>query len=325
MTLRDRNKTIFQVLFGICLLLSFIAIGQAQQQQPTPTPTPYEGGKGVDSGGYDTPDKKTADKPKPPSAKKKSVPASAILSKRKKAAATAHKYEAPEDFPETQAPKGKEYVDVGVTYWKMRPCPCGEKCSTDNPKSLLDEDGVRVSDEILLSEGDRIQVGIEPMSSAGYLYIINHEVMPDGSWRTPLLLFPTTKRYDGNNYIYPGIPLVLPSPVNGFKVCPTKGEPKFAEAITIVFSPVKLDGIEWTADLLQKWEREGMKYRADLQDGLKLKRTQHEAIVQGAKSLLDEDDALTQEDPPPQINFRIENTIKKPAVVTIYLRYKNAQ
>jgi hypothetical protein len=237
------------------------------------------------------------------------------------------------NFPVGTPSAGTEYVQIGVTVWRVRTVANGDGENT--AKEIIDGQEVaseRIADDDFIADGERLYLGIESLMSGtgSYLYVINREQYADGTFGRARLIFPTLLTYDGNNRVKPGLPIVLPR-AKGLPFIVNRGSAtQAAETFTIILSPWKLrlpeplgnKAMVLPSELIADWEKQYGKpmYRATLDGGVGQTRTKREQSV-GNRDVTDTAE-LTQDDPLPQTVFR--GAVKKgnPAMVTVALRFR---
>lgn len=297
-----------------------------------------DGTKGIDpSGAYEVDSAEVKERRKPVSTPPSGSKNKRRNSKANKAPATKtdnkpttpqkSTYVAESGFPQGKLSENREYVQLGVTIWRIS----GERIG--DTRSVLDE-AERTSDKSLMMVGDRIQMSIEPLSGEGYLYVINREQNADGRLAQARLIFPTLSIYGGNNRIRNNVPITLPAPDRSFRI--TRGhseKPQQAEAFTIILTRKPLDDLPETIgrdamrlpdELIAKWEQKwgGKMFAARLQSGVGTARTLREKPSTGTKGVEDEASiqALSQTDPLPQTYFKGAITKGTNALFTVFLR-----
>jgi hypothetical protein len=242
-------------------------------------------------------------------------------------------------FPIAPLPKNKYYMTVGVTLWNVRLATEVEKQDSKIAKERMtwdqkEHDVVvkRISDESPVPNQDLIQMSIEYLpdrngtgpggsNRAAYLYVVNREQFPDGSFKNERLIFPTLLTYGGDNRLLPGKTVTLPDPTRPFRIKrDAVAQMQAYETYTIIVSPVPLDSqlpraisrkaMELSPELIANWEQVmGVtEVRADLRDGVGQVRTQRELLASAdsgeSRSTEDPAEDLTQDDLPPQTIFR---------------------
>lgn len=130
------------------------------------------------------------------------------------------------------------YTDIGVTIWRL------SSSNEGTTKELIDPADVNAHEvyQIVtalepLINGDRITITLDLINRPAWLYIINREVLPDGTKGVPRLIFPTNN-IQQRAQTYPGGRAVLPGAGRTFKV-ETKNQGA-AESLTIILSPYEL-------------------------------------------------------------------------------------
>ncbi len=266
---------------------------------------------------------------------------SQVGSKRSRSSRTPNgdSYTVVEAFPIKPLPINRSYMTVGVTFWHVRLATEPEKQDSNVAKERMTWDGLertvvvtRVSDESPVPNQDLIQMSIEYLpdphgagpggsNRAAYLYVVNREQFPDGSFKNERLIFPTLLTYGGDNRLLPGQNVTLPDPTRPFRIKrDAVAQMQAYETYTIIVSPVPLDSqlpraisrkaMELSPELIAKWEKVmGVtEVRADLRDGVGQVRTQRELLASGesgeSRSTEDPNEELTQDDLPPQTVFR---------------------
>jgi hypothetical protein len=260
---------------------------------------------------------------------------------------------AAQPFPVGAPPKGKTYMTVGITLWRVREATEAEVKNPKVPKERMkwgqqehEVVATRISDDSPISDEDLIQMSVEylperdgagamPANRAAYLYVINREQFTDGSMRNARMIFPTRLTYNGDNRMLPGQTVTLPDPTRPFRIRRgNSGQPQSYETYTIILAPEPLgpelpqelgrSAMELPPNLLAGWERQWGtgEIRADLRDGVGQVRTQRELEASGdpaeTRSTEDSGNDLSQDDPPPQTVFR--SVVKPGATMLLTLR-----
>jgi hypothetical protein len=245
-------------------------------------------------------------------------------------------YAVEKDFPEGPPPRNYEYVRMGVTVWRLSPsqCPIPDcplpKASGDSSKGLVDT-VTRVDDREPLNNGERVRLGLELLARSGYVYIIDREQFDDGSMGEPILIFPTKKIENGQNWAQPGQQIHLPRAGGCFCVKSRNSQKVLvADVLTIVVSQSQLipaeqigpDAISVPSSLISFLARADKErtFRGLLKGGAGLAQTTQEQSA-GAKGLVDTTPVLTQTDLPPQTLYQSLVPIGQSAVFNFALRY----
>lgn len=263
-------------------------------------------------------------------------------------------------FPIGTPPRGKTYITVGVTLWRVRRATEAERqdpkirkermwLGQQEPEAEVTVE--RISDTTPITNQDLVQLGVEYLpyqhqsgrylaERVGYLYVVNREQFADGSLQNARMIFPTTRTFDGDNRVLPGRTVMIPDPRRPFQIKrSSSGQVQAYETYTIIISPAPLDAelpqdiggraMELPPELVVKWERQwgAGEVRADLRGGVGQKRTPRELHASGdlgteERGTEDLAEDLTQDDPPPQTVFRKVVRPKATMVVTVKLPFK---
>ena len=231
-------------------------------------------------------------------------------------------YSVDKNFPQGPPPPGQEYVRIGVTIWRFSPSQCPlEDCPTPtaNSKSLVDT-ATRIEDNLPLSTGERVRLGIESLSRSAFIYVIDREQFADGTLGDAYLIFPTRNINGGKNVAQPGLQVQLPRADGCFCVKSRNPQkPLVADQLVVVVSPLSLLPPK-LAGYVRRAEQT-ITYRGSLQGGRALKQTPQEAQA-GTKGLFDTASVLTRNDLPPQNFYQSTVSVGEAAVFRLSLRYK---
>lgn len=229
-----------------------------------------------------------------------------------------------------------QLTDIGVTFWRMRP-PKGREFGHFLP--VLNDEGKRV---MWLAEraqmdkpfnaGDRIRFAIES-SVQGFVYVLSREIYTNSRFGRPMLVFPSTPDLD--NSTKPGILVDIPSQDEDlpyFKIVP-KASGYRGEALTIIVSPVKLEGLKADKDgkVLDEerltdieWNIEGIIFSRNDNVNRIFTDTESRATCGNKNRALGHCSGLvrelTRDDPPPQSIYRVNALRARPAVAFIQIR-----
>ena len=216
---------------------------------------------------------------------------------------------------------------VGVTVWSFRP---SKPSDTREIRSLIHEDSAdvdltpeRIAADQPLAEGQKLRIGIE-VSKAGYLYVIDRDGYADGTSGAPFLIFPSRSIMGGNNKVGPGMLVEIPAASDKtpyFKMQRSKPN-QTKEVLTILISPVPIPGLaiagrqQIDEKQLAEWEKQWRVNSYQLGD----------AKVQGQTYTLAEKQAasgakpLGQDDPLPQLMYRLDNKAGDAGMMDVPLR-----
>lgn len=144
--------------------------------------------------------------------------------------------------------KKTEEAFFGLTVWKLRPAK-----NDDVAKELVEEDAgngesrtseftlERIESHMPLIEGERIRLSVESLSHSGYLYVIDRELYEDGTYSSPILIYPTLRTRLRNYQIKPGDLAFIPEGARNFRVKSNQSEKvQVAEVLTFIISPNEL-------------------------------------------------------------------------------------
>lgn len=241
-------------------------------------------------------------------------------------------------FPTGLPTKNMSYMTLGMTLWRVRVATETESKDPKIPKERMSWDREdhavmvsRASDQSRLPNQDLLQMTIEYLpyrngagpggsNRAAYLYVINREQFPDGSFKNARLIFPTLLTYAGDNRLLPGKTVTLPGPKRPFRIKRDVTQTQAFETYTLILSPSPLDAelpreisnvaMDLTPELVRKWEQQmGItEARADLRNGIGQARSQRELQASGdadeSRGTEDAAEDLTQDDLPPQTVYR---------------------
>ena len=151
--------------------------------------------------------------------------------------------------------------------WRLRPERSGDTgarlltmsgSSKDTSKMIAE----RVGLDTVFKMGEKVRISVES-PRAGYLYIIDRELRNNDTVGDPYLIFPTLKTHNGDNQVGAGKVIEVPAQTDEqfyFDITPTD-ENYGGELLTIIVSPVKIEGLQLTngplklsASLVEKWE-----------------------------------------------------------------------
>jgi hypothetical protein len=249
-------------------------------------------------------------------------------------------YRTAKRFIPAAAPAGREFAQLGVTIWRLRP-----SVSSDQAKELIDsgESGgkkewtlERVEGDTELAIGEKVRLSIESLSHRGYLYVVDREQYADGSRGAARLIFPTLRTRRGNNYVEPGQLIDIPPSPRYFNIRQSEpGKLIVAEVLTLLLTqkPLELPSSvsekamtlpeKLLTDWEQRWKTEAVQLELEGGAGQALTAREQTVIRGNAKDLLDDDrEELTQEDPLPQTVYHATIRQGDAVFVTVSLRIK---
>lgn len=216
-----------------------------------------------------------------------------------------------------------EYVSVGVTIWRLQGDGSKGLDQVGEEEQTLEQ----VEANTQLALGSNVRLGIVPLTSEGYLYVINREHFGKDSYGAPRLIFPTLRTRDGNNFVRVNERILIPRRPSYFRINPSNtGRTQIAEVLTIIISPTPLrlpERLGNTAMVLddkqfKEWEAA---WSAPVNE-LEMEEGAGESI--GAKDLGqvgEEAQELTEDDPMPQTVYRANVKRGQPLLVTVPLHF----
>ncbi|MBK7706258.1 MAG: hypothetical protein IPN69_09920 [Acidobacteria bacterium] len=236
------------------------------------------------------------------------------------------------------------FADIGVTVWKLRP-----RIRTDAGFTLPVQIGARVEQwsaervgaDSQFRKGDRVRLAIEP-SSVGYLYVVDSEILSDGTFGDPYLIFPAGTE---PNRVSPGMLVDIPDQKDElpyFNINPQAANYR-GELLTVIVSPEpitfrtdnkgritsidELSELEFDAEVsifsrTDDTDKLYTKAEADSSCGAKSRMLIREkASVQ--KPCGETSRQLTRDEPSPQTIYRVKTTTGRPAVAFVRLDVGN--
>jgi hypothetical protein len=224
---------------------------------------------------------------------------------------------------------GESGSEIGVTIWRLRPATRQDPASTR--EILLKKDKVpgewtpeRLEGAPELRFGQRFRLTVETPHS-GYLYVIDRSRYADGAPRDPVLVFPTTGVGGGDNRVFAGRAVEVPSRAEGWFFEIGGSEGLEAEELIVLVAPSKLDlpigpePITLTSTQLESWEREwGAPYETyEMIGGTGRVMTSAEKAAWTTDGQL-----LTQGDPLPQTVYRIASKPNSPLFLRVLVRVR---
>ena len=214
---------------------------------------------------------------------------------------------------------------LGVTLWRLRPERSGDtgtRLLTMNGNSKLVAE--RVPLDTVFHKDEKVRISVES-PRAGYLYIIDRELHKDESVGDPYMIFPTLKTRGGDNNAIAGKVIEVPAQTDDpfyFEITPSN-ENYAGELLTVIVSPVKIEGLKLTMDpiklpasTVEKWEDlwERMSTSFELEAGKDMTYTEEEKEAGTGTRL------LTQRSPAPQTLISVDATKGKAFLVSFPLK-----
>lgn len=197
-------------------------------------------------------------------------------------------------------------LQVGVTIWRLEPGPdrpsSGERSASYWNRS--DWTPRRVEADVTFREGDNLRISIESPRK-GYLYVVNSDVLADGSYGETNLIFPTKGE---DNRLEAGKLIDIPAQdALPFKAAPKSDQSSELLTIIVTSSPLPLRlglrAIPISKKQLREWESRwsGAVDRLEMDGGAGLARTREEDLA----ALPTRARQLTREDPMPQTIYSL--------------------
>ena len=233
-------------------------------------------------------------------------------------------------------PKGsvvtEEWGSLGVTFWRGE--PDAKAADDETARILMQKDGKtqsltpkRMAADTVFAVGDKVRLSIESPRS-GYLYIIDREILDDGTLGKPYLIFPTLSARGGNNEVRPGVVIDIPGQDDAQPFYDLEPQDKRwrGELLTIIVSPTKLAGITVPSSpspidpaLVKAWEEkylnEAIEFEQEGSAGKAYTKAEQEATTGATRQ-------LTQKDPYPQTMYKVKMRPKEPMMVNVNLAIK---
>lgn len=246
--------------------------------------------------------------------------------------------------PQSNTAKAEKVSEIGVTMWKLRPSRSSDKgyqlpVLINDTKQMWTAERVEIG--TLFRSGDRVRIAIES-SVSGYLYIVNSELLADGSAGDPFLIFPESESQD--NSVKPGMLVDIPDQTEDlpyFLINP-KNSNYTGELLTVIISPKpltslkvdkdgKIKNLDDLIDLENNTDAEIFS-RSDSQDKIYSMTEAQSACGAKTRQLVRERTPekpcgektrqLTREEPLPQTLYRVTTVAGQPIVASIQLTVK---
>jgi hypothetical protein len=248
---------------------------------------------------------------------------------------------APRPAPKAPArTRRKDEADefIGVTFWRLRQAAGGgagqaslvvRKAGGQSENYLAERVGANES----FGEGELVRLGVEvAREERGYLYVINREVYADGRLSEPYLIFPSSTTPAGGNVVTAGRIIYLPADSDKlpyFTIQRSRADKAHVgERLTIIASPtplkargklIKIDDrtevIQLDAAQAEEWERAW---------GGPVERRETKGQLVKAWTLAEkragEGESLGEDDPLPQMIYRVKPKAGTPAVAQVVVR-----
>lgn len=252
--------------------------------------------------------------------------------------------------PAASPRRGEEDVRLGLTIFRFEPRGAVYRPGGEGTKDILMEgteqaptppvrvsewdsaDWARATPDEQFAVGQAVRLHFEPLTEAGYLYIVHQELYADGTTGPPRLLFPTLKTNGGNNLVLPNADLWIPRAPAYFRIKPSESNKSHVgELLTVVLraealSTILRRSLENGPLSLATEEFNRLTAGADAA-GIRMNldggRGQKQTAREMSKDIgMEGDEALTEGDPLPQTVYEARRRSGRPVVFRIPLKFK---
>lgn len=252
--------------------------------------------------------------------------------------------------PSERPPEGEEDVRLGLTIFRFEPRGAVYRPGNDGTKNILMEgteesptpptqladwnaaDWTRARPDEQFAVGQAVRLHFEPLTRAGYLYVVHQELYANDAAGPARLLFPTLRTNNGNNLAQPNVDLWVPRAPAYFRISPSKSDKiHIGELLTVVLRaeapseilrrPLEDRPLLLAADELARLfaEAKGAAIRMNLDGGEGQKQTAREMTKDVE---MEGDESLTQDDPLPQTIYEARRRAGQSVVFRIPLKFK---
>jgi hypothetical protein len=171
---------------------------------------------------------------------------------------------------------------------------------------------------------ETVRLSIES-ARKGYLYVIDRDIYPDGTFSKPTLIFPTTRLHRGDNHVEPGLIVEIPDARDkppAFRVEKSRPD-QVGVLLTIIVAPAPIAGlavpsnaVKLTEQQVAGWEHRwgSSVQRLDQNDPGKVYTTAEAAAAKGGKG------SLRADDPIPSTLFHCHPNPAEPMLVKVRLK-----
>ena len=215
-------------------------------------------------------------------------------------------------------------LQVGVTIWRLEAAIAGssngERSASGSYWNRADWIPRRVEADVKFREGDSLRISIESPRD-GYLYVVNRDLLADGSYGETNLIFPTKGE---DNRLEAGKLIDIPAQDEPpFKATPKRNQSSELLTIIVTTSPLQLrlgpKAIPILGRQLREWEARwgGEAARLEMNGGAGQARTKEEELAAsptGARQ-------LTRDDPTPQTIYSLIPKNKDGLLFNLMLSY----
>ena len=231
--------------------------------------------------------------------------------------------------PPAAQSKVSTVAQLGITIWKLRPTNArdtGARMLVREKSNASEWVPERVDAGTAFHEGDQVRLSIES-AQPGYLYVVDRELMSDGSTGQAMLIYPWTGMSAGDNRVGPGKLIDIPAQEdNPSHFTARRSSPNHAgELLTVIVTSAPLDlpisdkPLQISNADLANWEKRwgGQTARYELEGGAGETWTKQEQEAAAHRT----GRQLTREDPAPQTIYRVAVTDKNALLVNVQLKY----
>jgi hypothetical protein len=230
--------------------------------------------------------------------------------------------------PKIAAALGDSFV--GVTLWRMRiskpsdPVRFRGLVHDQDPTGQAEWTPERSDINAAIRSNEFVRLSIES-ARKGYLYVIDRDIYPDGTFSKPELIFPTTRLRRGDNHVEPGFLVEVPDAQDkppAFRVEKSRPD-QTGVLLTIIVAPAPIPGLAITSNAVKLTERQVAEWehrwassvqRLDQNDPDKVYTT---AEADAAKR---SEVTLRAEDPVPSTLFHCHANRAEPLLVKVRLK-----
>lgn len=221
-------------------------------------------------------------------------------------------------------PFDRSRLHIGITIWKLEPVSttfsAGQRAAYEMDRNRLQWVPRRVEADARFSEGDTLRLSIES-PRAGYLYVVNRDLLADGSFGETNLIFPTVGE---DNRLEAG--KLIDIPAQGevpFTATPKPNQSGELLTFIVTSSPLRLPLLSKPLPIsktqLTQWEE---KWRAEadrfeMNGGAGLARTIEEQLAASSNGTRQ----LTREDPLPQTVYSLVPKNRNALLFNVMLSY----
>jgi hypothetical protein len=215
-------------------------------------------------------------------------------------------------------------LQVGVTIWRLEPGTAGssngERSASGSYWNRADWTPRRVEADVRFREGEALRISIESPRD-GYLYVVNRDLLADGSYGETNLIFPTKGE---DNRLESGKLIDIPAQNEPpFRATPKRNQSSELLTIIVTNSPLPLrlgpKAMPISGIQLRKWEEQwgGAIERLEMNGGAGQTRTMEEQLAASPTRSRQ----LTREDPMPQTIYSLIPKNKGGLLLNVALSY----